>query len=78
MRGSTNYLFLGVLPTAHPDEPWACPFCPAGLVRPFRNEKTFLPSEVDTFRSRQTSGYLGLGLPEEMSVGGFQEGHLGK
>lgn len=51
---------------------------PAGLVRPFRNEKTFLPSEVDTFRSRQTSGYLGLGLPEEMSVGGFQEGHLGK
>lgn len=58
MGGSANYLFLGVLPTAHPDEPWALPFCPAGLVRLFRNKETFLLSEVDTFRSRERPGKL--------------------
>lgn len=48
-----SYLFLGVRPTVHPDEPWAPPFCPGGLVRSFRNKETFLPSEVGTFRSRE-------------------------
>lgn len=57
MAGSTSCLFLGVLPTAHPDELWTLTLMLSRAMSLFK-EEAFLLSAVHTCRSRESPGKL--------------------